>query len=119
MGFFIILNLLIAFVSEKRRDIITILINGYSYKNANRYIYIDTIFLTIIGLIIGVGAGILFANLTISAFESGYIHLIHTPNLFGILIGIGFTVTLVTVMSLISLKQIRKFNLSDINGSLM
>ena len=117
MGFFVILNLLIAFVNEKKRELITLMINGYSFKKTCQYIYADTIFLTIIGLIVGVASGIGIGSLTISAFESKTICLPHDPNLFAILIGCGVTIALMFVIVLIALRKIKTFKLKDINSS--
>ena len=117
MGFFVILNLLIAFVTEKKRELITLMINGYSYKKACQYIYVDTIILTIIGLIIGVVLGSLFGNWVITAFETGYIHMARSINLFAILIGCSITILITILMSIIAARKIKKYKLTDINSS--
>lgn len=119
MGFFVILNLLISFVTEKKRDLITLMINGYSFKQTCSYIYSDTIFLTVISLILGTLLGILMGSLIINSFESGYIHMPHTPNLAAILVGCGVTTILVLLMTVIALKRVKKYKLSDINSSTM
>ena len=39
MAFLVILNLLVTFVNEKKKDLITLMINGYDRKDAKKYIY--------------------------------------------------------------------------------
>jgi len=116
LSIFVVLNLLKTFVREKKRELITMMINGYSLRDTYKYIYTDTIVLTIIGLILGVGSGILVGSFAISGFEGASIYLLHTPNIFACLIGAGITILLVMIMSIISIREVKTFKLTDVNN---
>jgi len=115
MAFFVLLNLFTTFVEEKKKELIVLMINGFSIHQAKKYIYSDTIFLSIIGIIVGILGGIIFGGYSITAFESEYIYLLHDVNVFAVIAGIVFTILLTTFMTALSLTRIKKFNLEDIN----
>lgn len=115
MAFLVLLNLLTMFINEKKTELIVLMINGFSRKDAKKYIYSDTILLTILGIIIGVLLGTYIGNSTIRGVESINIILLKGFNLKACLLGVIGCVILTFVVSAISLRRIRKFKLSDIN----
>lgn len=115
MAIFVLLNLLITFVLEKKNELIVLMINGFSLKSARRYIYSDTIFLTIVGILLGTLIGIYAGDSALKAFESIYIYLNHKISIKACLIGIVTTTFLSFIMSIIALNKIKYFKLTDIN----
>ena len=115
LSIFVILNLFITYIKEKKREIITLMINGYSIGQASRYIYLDTIFLTIFSLILGSGFGILLGLFGQVSIESKYLYFIHGPNITSLILGNLITLALVILMTLISFREIKKLKLKDIN----
>ena len=115
IALFVVLDILLMFVSEKKREIITLIINGYSIKYARKYISADTIFLTVIGIIGGLAAGILLGAWDIRTMESDSCYFLHGINFTACILGAVFTVLLVVIMTAIALKKIDHFDLSDIN----
>jgi len=115
MSIFVLLNLYATFIEEKKRELIVLMINGYTIKQANRYIYSDTIFLTIIGLIIGLGVGIFVGDLSVSSFEGNALYLMHGYDIYACIAGIIITSFLSFLMCRIALKKIKDFELTDIN----
>ena len=90
------------------------MINGYKLRFAKKYIYCDTIFLTIMGVIPGIIAGILLTNWnldTVTTDLSYYLHRISIPACVG---AAGFSSLLTAVMCLIAMKRISGFQLSDL-----
>ena len=116
MGFLVLLNLLSMFVDEKKKELIVLMINGYSKKEAKRYIYSDTIVLTAIGIIIGVIVGNIVGNISIMAFDSSSTSFMKGMDIIAIAVGVVGTMVLAFIISLISLRKIDKFKLTDINS---
>lgn len=115
MAFLVLLNLFVMFVQEKKRELLTLKINGYSNKDAKRYIYLDTILLSVIGIILGLLFGTIMADLSLSAYKNESIYFISGINLMGCIIGIAFTAILTVITSLIALRKIKTFNLTSAN----
>ena len=91
------------------------MINGFSRKDTKRYIYSDIIVLTIIGTIIGAFIGTYVGNLAVSAFETNTTLILKQANMLAIALGTIGSFVLTFVVSLISLRKIDKFSLTDIN----
>lgn len=115
MASFVLLNTLIMFVSEKKRDLIILMINGYSIKYARRYIYSDTILLAIVGIIIGMLVGSAMGNLSVKAFESSVISVIYGVSLKACLCGALMSGLFTFAACMVAMKRIGSFKLSDIN----
>lgn len=52
-------------ISNVLNTLIIMMINGYSIKYARRYIYSDTVLLTIVGIILGMIVGSIMGNLSV------------------------------------------------------
>lgn len=115
MALLVLLNLLTMFVDEKKTELIVLMINGFYLKDAKRYIYSDTILLTIIGIVFGVLLGTGVGNLSVGAFETSKTIVLKQFSLKACIIGAIGSIVLTFVVSLISLRKIEKFKLTDIN----
>ena len=58
LAILLLLNLFTMLVSEKKKELITLMINGFTVKQAEEYISFDTAFLTFIGIVLGTALGI-------------------------------------------------------------
>lgn len=116
MALLILLNLLVMFVEEKRKELITLMINGYSERHAKKYIYTDTIFLTVIGIIIGLVLGILMGIWNVNAMSTETSYFIHAIDWKACIIGVLMTSGITALMSVIALQRINRFNLSDLSN---
>jgi putative ABC transport system permease protein len=115
MALVVLLNLTTMFIEEKRRDLIVLMINGFSVRDAKRYIYRDNIALTIVGTAIGIVVGMLMGYLTLLSAETDTNLFIHTPNLMAIGVAALTTFILAVVVNLIALRRIPRMRLTDIN----
>ena len=115
MAIVVLLNLNFMFIEEKKRDLIVLMINGFSVKDAKRYIYNDTIALTVVGVVLGVLLGCIMGSITVMSIEPSAAAFVKSPDLMAVLIGILDSVALSFIMSFIALRRIPKFNLTDIN----
>lgn len=116
MSLLVVFNLLEMHILEKKREIITLLVNGFSVGAAKKYIYVDTIFLTIIGLIIGTLAGNALGLMAIDSYITATSYFIRKPDLLSDALTIVINVVLMIILSLIALRKVNKFKLSDINN---
>ena len=114
LAMLVLLNLLNQFVEEKKNELIILQINGYQLKDVRRYIYVDTIILTIIGIIIGVAVGMYLAVLAVSSFDGSFICFIKTPSAICCIEGALGAALLTFIMCKIAMRKIEKFDLSSI-----
>ena len=112
---FVVLDILLLFVSEKKRELITLVINGYPLRYARRYICADTVFLSTIGILIGLVLGVVLGAWDIRGMESDVCYFLHGIQPFACIGGVLFTAILVAVMTVIAVRKINRFRLSDIN----
>ena len=115
MALLVLLNLLNIFIEEKKFELIVMMINGFSRKDAKRYIYSDIIILTILGTAIGVLVGSYVGNISVASFETNITMLLKNFDPLAIIVGIFGSFALTFAITLISLKKIDRFRLSDIN----
>ena len=115
MAIVVLLNLNVMFIEEKKRELIVLMINGFSVKDAKRYIYNDTIVLTFIGIVLGLILGSAMGSITVMAIEPATATFLKGIAWRAILVGTVVTIVLATVMSLIALRRIPAFKLTDIN----
>lgn len=115
ISFFVLLDLLVMFVEERKRELITLMINGYSVKYARKYIYTDTIWLSVIGIVIGTVCGVLLNYLILNTVSSDFTYFIRRIDIPACLIGMAASAVMSTLMTLLALRKIGKFRLSDIN----
>lgn len=115
MAVVVLLNLDIMFVTEKKRELIVLMINGFSARSAKAYIYRDSIALTIIGILLGVVFGALMGSMTIGALEPSYGYFIKAFNWLASGVGIVGSALFSAAVLLWSLRMIPRFDLTDIN----
>lgn len=111
----IILDLFVLFIEERKIELITIMINGYSRSSAKRYIYSDTILLSIIGILFGGIIGTFMCKWTINSVNSDMSYYMNDFNIGVCSISCIISAFIICVMCIVSLRRIDKFKLSDIN----
>ncbi|MBR5115953.1 MAG: FtsX-like permease family protein, partial [Lachnospiraceae bacterium] len=117
MVFLVLKNILSQFVLEKKKELIVMKINGYEDKKARRYILFDTILLTMIGIVPGAVIGSVAGYYAVCSFDSPTISLLKDPVWISWLIGIAATFLLSLINCLSAMKQIDRFDISDITAS--
>ena len=115
MAVVVLLNLNVMFIDEKKRELIVLMINGFSTKDAKRYIYNDTIALTTIGIILGLVLGCIMGSITVGAIEPSTATFVKDVDWIAVLVGIVGSALLAAIMTLIALRRIPRFKLTDIN----
>ena len=114
-AFFMLLNIFTQFVSEKKRELITMMVNGYDVRFAQKYLYLDTVFLATAGIIIGAVLGNVDGIINTSTMLSAFTYFPGSVDMFSCVAGIGISALFTTVMCIYALKGIGKLKISDIS----
>lgn len=115
MAVVVLLNLDIMFVDEKKRELIVLMINGFSSGDAKAYIYRDSIFLTCVGIVLGIVFGAIMGGITVRALEPLYGYFVRDFNVLAAGAGLIGAGVFSTTVLLFALRRIPRFNLTDIN----
>ena len=115
MAVIVLLNLNYMFIDEKKKELIVLMINGFSERQAKAYIYRDAIVMTILGIAAGIALGVVMGSLTVQSVEWSSISFMKTPNLTAIAAGAGLSALFSVVVMLIALRRIPRFKLTDIS----
>ncbi len=115
MALVVLLNLNTMFIDEKKRELIVLMINGFSTKDAKRYVSNDSIVLTALGIIAGVILGCIMGSATVQSIEPVTATFVKSVDFPAVIIGIIGSTLLSVIMGVISRRSIPKFNLTDIN----
>ena len=115
MAIVVLLNLNVMFIEEKKRELIVLMINGFSVKDAKRYIYNDTIVLTAIGIVLGLVLGCIMGSITVGSMEPSTATFVKDVDWMAVLVGVLGSTILAAVMCIIALRRIPRFELTDIN----
>lgn len=115
MAFLVLLDLNVVFIKEKARELIVMRINGFSVKKTKQYIYRDNIVLTILGILLGIVAGVALGMWVLSSLQKKGDNFYMVPNLTACLAGIGLSGLFSLITNIISLRQIEKMKVSDLN----
>ena len=115
MAFVVLLNLNVMCVEEKKRELIVLMICGFSIKDTKRYVYQDTIVLTAIGIVLGVIVGNAMGAVTIAAMEPATASFLKAIDPMAVAIGVVGSAVLAAIMCVLSLRRIPRFDLTDIN----
>lgn len=115
MALMVLLNLTVMFIEEKKRDLIVLMINGFSVRDAKRYIYRDSIVLVIVGIVLGILVGMAVGYFTVMATEFGMDSFIHTPRPLACVSGAVVCAIFAFLVNVIALRRIPRFSLTDIN----
>ena len=114
MALIVLLNLDYMFIDEKKRELIVLMINGFSVGDAKAYVYRDSIVMTILGIVLGIALGVVMGTATVRAVEwqsCSFMKGIYLP---GCLLGAAMSAVFAVLMMLIALRRIPRFSLTDI-----
>lgn len=115
MAVIVLYDLYSVFIEEKKRELIVLMINGFSAGDAKKYIYRDTIVLTVIGIILGIVFGVVMGNITIMTLEPDIAYFVKGIDWFACIAGAALSALLAIVLCTAALRKISGFKLSDIN----
>lgn len=117
MALLVILNQIVMYINRKSTELAVMRINGFTLKETRAYIYKDNIVLTLIGLLLGSGLGVLLSWLVIRIFELEARHYVRTPSPRACLYACAVGALFALIVNLIALRRIRGLNLTNVNGN--
>ncbi|CDF11594.1 aBC-type antimicrobial peptide transport system permease component [Mycoplasma sp. CAG:776] len=113
LAFIVLYNLTTINIAERIREISTLKVLGFYDKEVSSYVYRETLFLTIIGILIGLGAGIFLHMYVINVAETDNILFLHSIKwysyIFSFLIIIFFTI----LVQIITNQKLKKINMVE------
>lgn len=115
MAFLIILDLVNMYVMKKKRELVIMRINGFSMKNTVLYAALECVATTLAGIIAGVFAGILFADLVVSSRETPNFSFIHGANMYACMISASITAFYSFIIHFSAFRKIRKYKITSLD----
>ena len=115
MAVVVLLNLNIMFIDEKKRELIVLMINGFSVKDARHYISYDNVVLTAFGIIAGLVLGCIMGAVTVASVEPVTGSFVKSVDGMAVIIGVFGSAVLSLIMSLVALRRINSFKLIDVS----
>ena len=117
MALLVLLNQIVMHINRKSRELAVMRINGYSMKETKAYIYKDNIVLTILGLILGSGFGVVLSYVVVRIIETGANRYVRTPNIPACLYACAVGALFALIVNLIALRKIKYLNLTNVSGN--
>ena len=115
MALLVLLNLNVVAISEKKRELIIMRINGFSIGATKKYVYRDNIVLTVLGILFGIVIGIGLSVWILNVIQGPSDNFLTEPNLIACLTGAGLSIVFAIITNMISLRKIDKFNVYDLD----
>lgn len=115
MALLVLLNLNVVAISEKKRELIIMRINGFSIGETKKYVYRDNIILTAIGILLGIGIGIGISIWMLNVLQGESDNFLTEPNLTACLSGAGLSIVFAIITNIIALRKVDKFKIYDLD----
>ena len=114
MAFFILLNLVNMFISQKKRELAVMRINGFTVRETKAYVGREIVLTTLGGILIGIPLGAVLAQRIIIILEgiNCFDRALYLP---GLLIAAVVTALFSLFVGLWALRTVRTLDLTDVN----
>lgn len=116
MAYFILLNLVNMYVHQKTHELIIMRINGFTVRETIRYVSLELIVSTVLGIILGLGLGSLLSYRVVCLLESLTLHIIRDIQFKAWLYAAFITAVFATLVSAWALRNVKRLKLTDINN---
>lgn len=117
MALLVQLNQIVMHINRKSRELAVMRINGFTLKETKSFVYKDNIILTVVGMLFGWGAGLVFAEIVITMLESTRHHYIHEPSILACLCATCIGVAFAIGVNVIALRRINRLNLTNVSAN--
>ena len=117
MALLVLLNQIVMHINRKARELAVMRINGYTMKETKAYVYKDNIVLTLMGLLLGSGFGIVLSYVVVRIIETGANRYVRTPNIPACLYACAVGALFALIVNLIALRKIKHLNLTNVSGN--
>ncbi len=114
MAYFILLNLADMYLTQKKRELTVMRVNGFTTKEVITYVAREAVVTTIIGILLGIAIGAVFGYMILRFIEQRHAGFYLTPNISSWLYSAGITALYSIGIYSISLRKVKDLKLSDI-----
>lgn len=114
MAFFILLNLISMHISQKKKELIIMRVNGFTTREVIAYIAQETIVTTLIGIVLGLIAGIVLGRRICHLMEGGMSHFVTHVQPTALLLAALITAVFSLIINIIALRKVKYLKLTDI-----
>ena len=113
LAFVVLYNLSNVNISERIRELATIKVLGFYDKEVYTYVVKETIILTIIGIILGLGAGYLLNYYILGTCEINMLRFIKTVNPISYVYAAGITIIFTIIVNIATYFSLKKINMIE------
>lgn len=113
LSFVVLYNLSNINISERKREIATLKVLGFYDKEVDNYITKETIILTMIGIILGLGFGIILTNLTIATVEMENYRFLRNISLHSFIYSSIISISFTLIVNFVTHFTLRKINMIE------
>ena len=117
MAYFILLNINKMYISQKTKELSIMRINGFTVREVKRYVMMETIVTTAIGIVLGLGIGSVMGYNVLTGIETSYMRFVRTPSLISWLLSAAITAFFTFGINAIALRKIKHLKLTDISST--
>lgn len=113
LAFVVLYNLANVNISERIRELATIKVLGFYDKEVYTYVTKETVILTIIGIILGLGAGYLLNYYILGTCEINMLRFIKTVNPISYVYAAGITIIFTIIVNIATYFSLKKINMIE------
>lgn len=113
LAFVVLYNLNSINIAERKRELATLKVLGFYDKEVAMYVFKENILLTVIGIILGIGLGILLHQFVITAIEVDMIMFGRSIYWYSYIIGPLLTLAFSLIVNLIMFRSIKRINMIE------
>lgn len=114
MAYFILLNICNMYISQKKRELIIMRINGFTVREVKNYVARETIYTTAAGIILGLGVGTGVGYQIIRFVELPHVQFVRSPYFIGWALAVVITLIFVWLINYLSLRQVSTLKMTDL-----
>jgi putative ABC transport system permease protein len=114
LTFMILVNFTNILVSRRMKEMLVMRINGFSLREVIGYVARESLTITILGIIVGVGGGIVFTKLAVVLMENSHVLFERRPYVLAWVFAALFNVAFTVAIDFIAFSKIGKVALTDI-----
>ena len=115
MAYFILLNLVNMYINQKKRELTIMRINGFTVKETKKYVSLELIVCTVLGIITGLVLGSVLGYRIITLLEGTDLHIIKSVQLEAWGLAALITVVFSALISAWALRKVKYLKLYDMN----
>lgn len=115
LSFFIVLNFMKINIIERKTEFITLIINGFTIKEIRNYVLLDLIIMILVSNVFGIILGSIVGRIVLRSFTRDVLLFMNRTSYSAIFISIIINVIIYSIITRLSIKEIDKMDISDIN----